>query len=166
MVNERDWPKPAAWAITQDERLWQEYDAVAERSFVVEWSLADNYRTQAMQPGDRALFWITGANGGLARVSFVLDKRATPRGYWRDAHGVRHESPYQGVFFLPPFPNHRFVHRSAFVDRPGMQSCELLGTAAQTQPPLRVESKEWTVIKRQLLRFDRSNSAFRAAWHG
>jgi hypothetical protein len=166
VVDKQDWPKPAAWAITQNESLWQEFDSIADRSIIIEWSLSDNYRTAKMDPGDRAVFWITGRNGGLARVGFVLKVTPTPRGFWKDAHGRRHKSPFSGQFYLPPFPNRRYIHRSVFVGKPAMSDCELLGTAAQSQPPLRIEPKEWTVIQRQLLRFDRTNYDFRSPWHG
>lgn len=66
MVDKQDWPKPAAWAITQNESLWQEFDSIADRSIIIEWSLSDNYRTHLMEPGDRTLFWITGRNGGTS----------------------------------------------------------------------------------------------------
>jgi hypothetical protein len=62
VVDKHDWPKPAAWAITQNERLWAGFDAIADRSVIIEWSLADNYRTHMMEQGDRVVFWITGPN--------------------------------------------------------------------------------------------------------
>jgi hypothetical protein len=45
-----------------------------------------------------------------------------------------------------------------------MANCELLTTAAQRQPPLRIEARERKVIERLLLRFDRANLDIRAAW--
>ncbi len=164
MTDKRAWGKPAAWAITQNEHLWQEFDAIADRSVVIDWSLGDNYRTAMMSPGDRVLFWITGRNGGLARIGFVLGVRKTPRGRWKDALGRWHTEPYSGSFFLPPLPNRRYIHRSVFADDPKMSKCELLGTAAQSQPPLRVEQSEWKVIERRLVQFDRTNYDFRSAW--
>ncbi|HEY5386010.1 MAG TPA: hypothetical protein VIJ56_12315, partial [Acidimicrobiales bacterium] len=118
MVDKRGWGKPAAWAITQNESLWEQFDSIADRSIIIEWSLSDNYRTRMMESGDRVLFWITGRNGGLARVGFVLKVTPTPRGYWKDAHGKRHKSPFAGQFYLPPFPNRRYIHRKAFADKP------------------------------------------------
>lgn len=164
MVDKRDWPKPAAWAITHNESLWQGFDSVVDRIVVFEWSLGDNYRTHMMEPGDRTLFWITGANGGLARIGFVLKVRRTPKGYWVDRNRKRHQAPYHGLFFLPPLPNRRYVHRSAFLDKAAMANCELLGSAAQMQPPLRIERKEWRVIENLLIQFDRTNDNFRASW--
>ena len=158
------WGKPAAWAITQNEKLWTEFDAVADRSVIVEWSLGDNYRTKMMEPGDRTVFWITGRNGGIARVGFVLQVRATPKGRWKDAVGRSHVSPLSGLFFLPTFPNRRYIHRSALADDPKMAGCELLTVAAQRQAPLRIEPKEWKLIERLLLNFDRTNFDFRAPW--
>lgn len=70
-----------------------------------------------------------------------------------------------GQFYLPPFPNRRFIHRSAFADDPKMAGCELLGTVAQSQPPLRIERREWKLIERALVRFDRTNYDFRAPWN-
>ena len=75
-------------------------------------------------------------------------------------------APYLGEFFLPPFPNRRYIHRSVFEHRPNMANCEVLGTVAQSQPPLRIEPKEWTVIANQLRRFDRTNWEFRSGWTG
>ena len=150
-------------AITQNEKLWTEFDSVTDRSVVVEWSLGDNYRTEAMESGDRAIFWITGRSGGIARVGFVLTVQATPKGRWKDAHGKIHAAPFSGQFFLPPFPNRRYISRSALAGDPRMANCELT-TAAQRQSPLRIEATEWKVIERLLLRFDRSNFDFRAAW--
>ena len=164
MVDKRNWERPAAWAITQNEHLWEEFDSVADRRVIVEWSLADNYRTHMMEPGDPALFWITGKNGGIARLGFVLGVRETRRGAWRDAAGKRHKAPYSGEFFLPPFPNRRYIHRSALADRPQLSKCELLGSGSQMQAPLRIEQKEWVVIQQLLRRFDRTNEAFRAPW--
>ncbi len=164
MTDKTKWPKPAAWAITQNERLWAEFDSVADRSVIIEWSLADNYRTHMMEPGDRTVFWITGSNGGLARLGFVLKVVETPRGYWKDVKGKRHRSPCSGRFFLPPFPNRRYLHRSVFAEEPAMADCELLTAVAQRQAPLRIERKEWRVIERRLLQFDRTNYDFRAAW--
>ena len=80
MVNKKSWGKPGAWAITQNEKLWDQFDAVADRTTVVEWSLGDDYRTAMVEPGDRALFWITGPNGGLARIGFVLRVDRAPGG--------------------------------------------------------------------------------------
>lgn len=164
MASKEDWGKPAAWAITQNERLWTAYDSISDRSVIVEWSLGDTYRTRMMQPGDRAVFWVVGKNGGIARVGFVLTVRATPTGYWEDALGTRHESPYSGQFFLPPLPNRRYIHRSALTTDPGLAKCELLTTAAQSAPPLRIESNEWKAIERLLVEFDRTNFGFRSAW--
>ena len=164
MVSKRDWPRPAAWAITQNERLLQDFDSVADRSVIIEWSLGDNYRTHMMEKGDRAIFWITGHNGGLARVGFVLSVRPTPRDSWKDSFGRKHKSPYAGKFFLPPFPNRRYIHRSAFESQPNLSECELLGTVAQREPPLRIEPKEWTQIEHLLVRFDRTNFDFRSPW--
>jgi hypothetical protein len=164
MVDKQDRPKPAAWAITQNESLWQEFDSIADRSIIIEWSLSDSYRTHMMEPGDRALFWITGRNGGLARVGFVLKVIPTPGAYWKDAFGRRHRALYHGQFYLPPFPNRRYIHRSTFAGKRGMADCELLGAAGHSQPPLRIEPKEWTVIQRELVRFDRTNYDFRAPW--
>lgn len=166
MAGKEEWPKPAAWAITQNERLWEHFDSVADRSVVISWSLGDSYRTDEMQPGDRALFWVTGKNGGLARLGFVLSTSRTPGGTWTDAFGVAHEAPYSGTFYLPPFPNRRYIHRSAFADRAALANCELLTTAAQRPAPLRIEAKEWKEIEKILLRFDRSSPAFRAGWEG
>jgi hypothetical protein len=45
-----------------------------------------------------------------------------------------------------------------------MAGCELLTVAAQRQAPLRIEPKEWKVIERLLLSFDRTNFEFRAPW--
>jgi hypothetical protein len=53
--SKRDWPKPAAWAITQNERLWTKFDSVADRSVIIEWSLGDDYRTETMEAGDFAV---------------------------------------------------------------------------------------------------------------
>ena len=136
--SKRSWGKPAAWAITQNERLWTEFDSVADRSVTIEWSLGDDYRTEMMEQGDRALFWVTGRDGGIARIGFVLGKRKTPRGRWRDAQGKVHPSPFSGTFYLPPLPNRRYIHRSAFVDDPAMAACELLGNASQRPAPLRI----------------------------
>jgi hypothetical protein len=159
-----EWGKPAAWAITQNEKLWTEFDSVADRSVIVEWSLGEDYRTEMMESGDRAIFWITGPRGGIARVGFVLKVRATPKGRWKDANGEWHAAPFSGQFFLPPFPNRRYIHRSALANDPTMANCELLTTAAQRQPPLRIEAREWRTIERLLLRFDRTNFDFRASW--
>lgn len=159
-----EWGKPAAWAITQNEKLWTKFDSVADRSVMVEWSLGEDYRTQMMESGDRSIFWITGRRGGIARVGFVLRVCATPKGRWKDANGEWHAAPFSGQFFLPPFPNRRYIHRSALADDPAMANCELLTTAAQRQAPLRIEAREWKVIERLLLRFDRTNLDFRAAW--
>jgi hypothetical protein len=164
VAGKEDWGKPAAWAITQNERLWTEFDSVADRSVIVGWSLGDTYRTQLMEPGDRALFWVTGRDGGIARVGFVVAKQRTPRGFWKDAPGARHESPYSGTFFLPPLPNRRYIHRSALSKDPRLAKCELLTTAAQSAPPLRIEPKEWEAIERLLIEFDRTNFDFRSAW--
>lgn len=164
MTDKRNLGKPAAWAITQNEKLWREFDAVADRSVIIEWSLGGDYRSELVEPGDRAIFWITGPNGGLARLGFVLDVWATPRGYWKDSAGKRHKSPFAGQFFLPPFPNRRYLHRSAFTGSKVMADCELLGTAAQRPAPLRVEAKEWAFIQKKLVRFDESSFEFRAAW--
>jgi hypothetical protein len=166
MVDKRDWPKPAAWAITQNERKWQDFDSIADRSIIINWALGDNYRTEQIEPGDRVVFWITGHNGGIARIGFVLRVTPTPRGYWKDAFGVKHKMPFSGEFFLPPFPNRRYIHRDALSKRAGMADCELLSSAAQMTPPLRIEGKEWTVIQRELIRFDRTNYDFRAPWPG
>ena len=113
-------------------------DSVADRSVTIEWSLGDDYRTEMMEQGDRALFWVTGRDGGIARIGFVLGKRKTPRGRWRDAQGKVHPSPFSGTFYLPPLPNRRYIHRSAFVDDPAMAACELLGNASQRPAPLRI----------------------------
>jgi hypothetical protein len=164
VTDKREWGKPAVWAITQNERLWTKFDAVADRSVVIEWSLGDNYRTEMMTPGDRVVFWITGSGGGIARIGFVLAVRATPTGQWKDASGRRHAAPFTGQFFLPPFPNRRYIHRSVTAGDPRMADCELIGTAAQRQAPLRIETAEWKVIERRLLQFDRTNYDFRAAW--
>jgi hypothetical protein len=164
MVDKRDWPKPAAWAITQNENLWRHFDAVADRSTVVEWSLGDNYRTRMMDPGDRVVFWITGRNGGIARLGFVLAVAPSRRGYWKDAFGTRHKSSFFGQFFLPPFPNRRYIHRNALVDKAAMAECELFSPASQSTAPLRLERKEWAVIERELVRFDLTNRDFRAPW--
>lgn len=164
MAGKEDWGKPAAWAITQNEKLWVEFDSIADRSVVVEWSLGDTYRTKMMQSGDRAVFWVVGKNGGIARIGFVLSVRATPKGYWTDAMGTRHESPYSGQFFLPPLPNRRYIHRSALSHEPRLAKCELLTTAAQSAPPLRIEPDEWKAIERLLVKFDRTNFDFRSAW--
>jgi hypothetical protein len=164
MTDKRNWPRPAAWGITHNEKLWTQFDSVADRSVVVEWSLADNYRTHLMEPGDRVIFWITGANGGIARMGFVLAVTRTPKGKWKDALGNWHASPFSGEFFLPPFPNRRYIHRSVLVADPNLADCELLGTAAQSQPPLRIEPAEWKIIERRLRQFDRASYAFRAAW--
>jgi hypothetical protein len=166
MVDKRQWPKPAAWAITQNERLWRESDATADPEVIIEWSLGDSYRTHMMEPGDRAIFWITGRNGGLARVGFVLGVTRLRGGYWKDAYGRRHEAPYAGTFFMPPFPNQRYIHRDVFAERTKFEGCEVMGTAAQHQPPLRIEPTEWTVIKNVLLRFDRSARHTRSPWFG
>ena len=156
----------AAWAITQNERLYNKMDAIAERSVIVEWSLGRNYRSDKMQPGDRALFWLTGTRGGIARIGFFIDKRATkPRtGFWTDTAGKRHKAGYWGRFFLPPLPNRRYIHRSALEGDPRLANCELLTTAAQSQPPLLIEPREWKAIEQLLFRFDRANSDFRAPW--
>jgi hypothetical protein len=162
--DKRAWPKPAAWAIAQNERKWSEFDAVADRCVIVDWSLADDYRTHMMKPGDRSLFWVTGRNGGIARIGFLLSVTATPRARWKDAQGKWHKEPYSGRFFMPPFPNRRYIHRSVFADDPKMAECELLGTAGQRSAPLRIEPSEWRVIERRLRQFDRTNVDFRAAW--
>lgn len=164
VAGKEDWGKPAAWAITQNEKLWTAFDSVADRSVIVEWSLGDTYRTRMMEPSDRAIFWVVGKNGGIARVGFVLTVRPTPRGYWKDALGTRHESPYSGQFFLPPLPNRRYIHRSALTSDPQLAKCELVTTAAQSAPPLRIEPKEWKAIERLLIKFDRTNFDFRSAW--
>jgi hypothetical protein len=164
MVSKEEWGKPAAWAITQNEKLWSAFDSVTDRSVIVEWSLGDTYRTRMMEPGDRALFWVVGKNGGIARVGFVLNVRKTPKGYWKDAFGTRHQSPYSGSFFLPPFPNRRYIHRAALARKSDLAKCELLTTAAQAAPPLRIEKKEWRAIERLLIQFDRTNLDFRSAW--
>ncbi len=65
---------------------------------------------------------------------------------------------------MPPFPNRRYIHRSVLEDRPNLSGCELLGTAAQRLAPLRIEPKEWTVIERLLLRFDKPSFDFRSPW--
>ena len=166
MVDKRDWPKPAAWAITQNEGLWENFDSIADRSSIIEWSLADNYRTQQLAPGDRVVFWVSGRNGGIARIGFVLSISPSRRGYWTDTFGKRHKSAFYGRFFLPPFPNRRYIHRNAFVDRAGMAECELLSPASSHTPPLRIERREWAVIERELVRFDTSNRDFRAPWPG
>lgn len=164
MTGKESWGRPAAWAITQNEKLWTQFDSVADRSVIVQWSLGDSYRTKMMKPGDRAIFWIAGRNGGVARIGFVLDVRSTPKGRWKDAHGDWHAAPFSGQFFLPPLPNRRYIHRSVLARDPKMGKCELLSTAAQSQPPLRIETAEWKVIERLLVRFDRTSFDFRAAW--
>jgi hypothetical protein len=164
MVDKRKWPKPAAWAIAQNERLWTKFDSVADRSVIISWSLGDNYRTELMEPADRTIFWITGANGGIARIGFVLSKERTPGGRWKDANGVWHSAPHHGTFFLPPFPNRRYIHRDALAADRRLASCELLGTAAQRQAPLRIEAREWDVIEELLIEFDRTSPDFRAPW--
>ena len=164
MTDKRGWGKPAAWAITQNEKLWSEFDSVADRSVIIGWSLGDNYRTEMMEPGDRTIFWITGKNGGIARMGFVLNIRATPGAYWEDSAGRRHDAPYTGTFYLPPFPNRRYIHRSAVSAETGMVNCELLSTAAQSNPPLRIEPAEWKVVEKLLVRFDRTSYDFRAPW--
>jgi hypothetical protein len=164
MAGKEDWGKPAAWAITQNEKLWAAFDSIADRSVIVDWSLGDTYRTRMMKPADPTVFWVVGRNGGIARVGFVLAVRPTPRGYWKDASGTRHESPYSGQFFLPPLPNRRYIHRSALASDPRLAKCELLTTAAQSAPPLRIEPKEWKAIAGLLVKFDRTNLDFRSAW--
>lgn len=164
LAGKEDWGKPAAWAITQNEKLWAEFDSITDRSVIVEWSLGDTYRTQMVEPGDRTIFWVVGKNGGIARLGFVLTVRSTPKGYWQDAFGTRHESPYSGTFFLPPLPNRRYIHRSALAAEPALAKCELLTTAAQSAPPLRIEAKEWKAIERLLMKFDRTNLDYRSPW--
>jgi len=40
-----------------------------------------------LKAGDRALFWLTGKNGGIARVGFFIDKTATkPKTEAMDGH--------------------------------------------------------------------------------
>jgi hypothetical protein len=164
MPGKESWPKPAAWALTHNENLWTKFDSIADRSVVLGWSLGDTYKTRLMEPGDRTIFWIVGRNGGIARLGFVLRVEKTPRGKWKDAFGTVHTSPYSGQFFLPPFPNRRYIHRDALVAEPVLKRCELLTTAAQSQPPLRIEAAEWAVIEELLLDFDETNLHFRAGW--
>jgi len=161
--SKKDLGKPAAWAITQNEKLWTKFDSVDDRSVVVGWSLGDDYRTRMMTPGDRTIFWVTGPNGGIARMGFVLEVSETPGGEWEDASGKSHPSPFSGYFFLPPFPNRRYIHRSSLVGRPKMAKCELLTNAAQRPAPLRIEKAEWKVIQAVLCRFDKTSNS-RAAW--
>lgn len=52
MVDKRDWPKPAAWAITQNENLWQEFDSIADRSIIIEWSRSLSFRAFRRRSGD------------------------------------------------------------------------------------------------------------------
>lgn len=141
------WPKPAAWAITQNERLWTKFDSITDRSSIIEWSLGDTYRTRLMAPGDRAVFWITGPNGGLARVGFVLRVKETPGHRWLDANEVAHDAPWSGEFFMPPFPNNRYIHRGVLQRLTGLAQCELVTTAAQGPLPLRIEHREWRLIE-------------------
>ena len=55
----------------ENEKLWAEFDSIANRSVIVEWTLGDTYRTQMVEPGDRTIFWVVG-RGGMARLGFVL----------------------------------------------------------------------------------------------
>ncbi len=164
MVDKTKWPRPAAWAITQNEKLWTEFDSVADPSVIIGWSLGDSYRTSMMRPGDRALFWMTGPSGGIARIGFVLSTEKTPKGRWVASDGKRHKAPYSGEFFMPPLPNRRYIHRSALLADPRLQDCELLSTASQQPGPLRIEAKEWKSIEKLLRRFDQTSAEFRSSW--
>jgi hypothetical protein len=143
-------PKPAAWAITQNRDLWPHFDPINDDAVVIDWSLADNYRvTDQMAPGDRTVFWVTGDDGGVARVGFLLEVVRTDGEAWIDARGHRHDSPYGGVFYLPPFPRRSYIHRSALELDPAFQDCELVTPGVRSsQPPLRIEQPEWNVIER------------------
>lgn len=91
----------ACWAITQNERLYDKMDAIAERSVVISWSLGNIYRSERCVQA-------TGCSSGLREKtaeSPVSDSSSTRRR--RDpgfATGNRHKAGYWGRFYLPPFP--------------------------------------------------------------
>jgi hypothetical protein len=61
---------------------------------------------------------------------------------FKHANGKRHAAPYSGQFFLPPFPNRRYIHRSILAADSTLSNCELLTSASQRQSPLRIEARE------------------------
>ena len=141
-------PKQPAWALTHNRELWTHFDPIFDPSIVVDWSLARNYRvTEQMQPGDRVIFWMTGEDGGVARIGFVISLDLTTVGSWEDANGKEHKNGYAGLFFLPPFPQGTYIARSAIEETSAFQSSEL-GTPGvnSSTPPLRVEQDLLDVI--------------------
>lgn len=131
----------------------------------MEWSLGDTYRTQMMESGDRTVLWVVGKNGGIARIGFVLTVRSTPKGYWQDAFGTRHKSPYSGTFFLPPLPNRRYIHRSALAAEPVTGEVRA-AHHGRRRTPRRSASRRRSGRRSGdlLIKFDRTNFDYRSPW--
>ena len=66
----------AAWLLKCNPQVWNLEAFLADgNDYIDSWSVADNYRTGLMEPGDRVLFWVSGPAAG-----------AMPRGIWGFGH--------------------------------------------------------------------------------
>jgi|GEM_PF-3696018 len=141
-------PKPPAWALTHNRDKWTDFNPVFDPLLVIDWSLANNYRvTEQMAPGDPVVFWMTGKEGGVARIGFLISLDLERLDTWEDSFGVEHKNNLSGRFFLPPFPQATYIARAAIEQTTAFKSSEL-GTPGvnSSTPPLRVEQELLDVI--------------------
>lgn len=145
------------WLLKCNPKVYDVVAAHASGEDIGSWSVADNYRTHMMEPGDRVVLWMTGSEGadpqpGIWAVGHVTGAPEWAVGnadfdedanFWIDVDkGVQAQlfAPISLEFLEPPAP------RSSVRAHTALQSMEVF-TQAQMSNPVFISVEEMQAIE-------------------